>query len=159
MAVLAAIGIIGKIVAPLLGKVFGIVDQMVPDKDLAAKINAQIQMAVMSMNHTEFIEALKSQTAIILAEATGKSWMQRNWRPLLMMVCIAIVANNYILVPWLMVFTSKVAVLVMPDKLWTMMIIGIGGYVGGRTVEKTAATLTGTGVIQKVKDVFKKKQE
>jgi predicted MFS family arabinose efflux permease len=103
-----------------------------------------------------FIEALKSQTQIILAEAQGKSWMQRNWRPLLMMVCIAIVANNYILVPWLMVFTSKVAVLTMPDKLWTMMIIGIGGYVGGRTVEKTAATLTGTGVVDKIKGVFKK---
>jgi hypothetical protein len=156
MGFLAALPIIGKIVGPLLGKVFGVVDQLVEDKDLSAKLKAQIQMAVMSMNHTEFIEALKSQTQIILAEAQGKSWMQRNWRPLLMMVCIAIVANNYIIVPWLMVFTSKVAVLTMPDKLWTMMIIGIGGYVGGRTVEKTAATLTGTGVVDKIKGVFKK---
>jgi hypothetical protein len=133
MGFLAALPIIGKIVGPLLGKVFGVVDQLVEDKDLSAKLKAQIQMAVMSMNHTEFIEALKSQTQIILAEAQGKSWMQRNWRPLLMMVCIAIV-----------------------DKLWTMMIIGIGGYVGGRTVEKTAATLTGTGVVDKIKGVFKK---
>jgi hypothetical protein len=38
MGFLAALPIIGKIVGPLLGKVFGVVDQLVEDKDLSAKL-------------------------------------------------------------------------------------------------------------------------
>jgi hypothetical protein len=158
MGFLAALPIIGKIVGPILSSVFGIVDQMVPDKDLAERLKAQIQMAVMSMDHKEFMGALEAQKSIILAEATGASWLQRNWRPLLMLVCIAIILNNYVIVPWLMVFTTKVAILAMPDKLWTLMIIGVGGYVGGRTVEKTANTLAGVSIGEKVKKLFTKKE-
>jgi hypothetical protein len=75
-----------------------------------------------------------------------------------MLVCIAIILNNYVIVPWLMVFTTKVAILAMPDKLWTLMIIGVGGYVGGRTVEKTANTLAGVSIGEKVKKLFTKKE-
>lgn len=38
-----------------------------------------------------------------------------------MLVIITIVANNYILYPYLSIFTDKVRVLDLPDKLWTLM--------------------------------------
>ncbi|MBI5238441.1 MAG: hypothetical protein HY887_08485 [Deltaproteobacteria bacterium] len=45
-------------------------------------------------------------------------------------------ANNYILYPYLSIFTDNVRVLDLPDKLWQLMEIGVGGYILGRTAEK-----------------------
>lgn len=82
-------------------------------------------------------KARQAQTEIITTEAKGQSWMQRNWRPLLMMIIIIIIANNFIIYPYMNIFTDKVKVLDLPDKLWTLMEIGVGGYILGRTAEKT----------------------
>lgn len=82
-------------------------------------------------------KARQAQTEIIITEAKGQSWLQRNWRPLLMLVIIIIVANNFIIYPYMSIFTDKVKVLELPDKLWTLMEIGVGGYILGRTAEKT----------------------
>lgn len=77
------------------------------------------------------------QGDIVKAEAQGESWLQRNWRPVLMMSIVAIVVNNYILVPYgQMFFPDSVAVLDLPPALWDLMKIGVGGYVVGRTGEK-----------------------
>ncbi len=77
------------------------------------------------------------QGDIVKAEAQGESWLQRNWRPVLMMSIVAIVVNNYIFVPYgSMFFPEKVRVLDLPPALWDLMKIGVGGYVVGRTGEK-----------------------
>jgi len=143
MAFLAALPLIGKIVGPLLGRVFGIVDQMVVDKDEAARLKAAIQMQMMDIDHKEFMSSLQEQASIIKAEATGHSWLQRNWRPILMLIIVSIVANNYLVFPYLSMFTEKSVMLELPDKLWTLMTLGVGGYIGGRTVEKAAEKVAG----------------
>lgn len=76
---------------------------------------------------------------IIMAEANGRSWLQRNWRPILMLVITIIIANNYIFFPYASIFTDKVAMLDLPDKLWTLMTVGVGGYIAGRTIEKVGS--------------------
>jgi len=76
------------------------------------------------------------QTQIIVAEATGQSWLQRNWRPILMLSIVGIVVNNYILVPYLQLFSIPAQVLDLPERLWSLMTMGVGGYVVGRTGEK-----------------------
>jgi hypothetical protein len=148
--VIGVIGLVGKLVAPLLGQVFGTIDKAVKDKDLAMKLKSEIQMNAMSMDHTEFTDTLKSQTAIVLAEAKG-GFLQRNWRPMLMMTFVIIVANNYVIFPYLSMFTEKAVMLDLPGKLWTLMTVGVGGYVGGRTIEKVAGP-----VGDKIKNIFKK---
>ena len=59
-----------------------------------------------------------------------------NWRPLLMLTCIAIIANNYLLNPYLKLFFAAAPLLELPDALWELLKIGVGGYVVGRSVEK-----------------------
>ena len=77
------------------------------------------------------------QGDIVKAEAQGESWLQRNWRPILMISIVAIVVNNYLLVPYgQMFFPGSVKVLELPPALWELMKIGVGGYVIGRTGEK-----------------------
>lgn len=83
------------------------------------------------------------QTNIIIAEATGQSWLQKNWRPLLMLVIVTIVANNYIIVPYIQLFGVQAVMLDLPDKLWNLMTLGVGGYIAGRSGEKIVTTWKG----------------
>ena len=76
------------------------------------------------------------QMQIIIAEATGQSWLQRNWRPVLMISITAIIVNNYILVPYLQLFSVRAVVLDLPEKLWNLMTLGVTGYIAGRSGEK-----------------------
>ncbi len=76
---------------------------------------------------------VQEQASIIKTEAQSQSWLTRNWRPLLMLVCILIVANQYLLSP---IFGWPTTVL--PERLWDLMQLGVGGYVVGRSAEKVA---------------------
>jgi hypothetical protein len=133
-AILGAIPVVGKIIE----KIVGVVDKAVPDKDMAARLKAEIQTSVLTMDHSEIQTLVKEQASIIRAEATGQSWIQRSWRPILMLVIIGIIFNNYALFPYLSLFTDKAVMLELPDQLWGLIKIGVGGYVVGRSGEKFA---------------------
>jgi hypothetical protein len=79
---------------------------------------------------------VNAQKDIIISEAKGESWLQRNWRPILMLVVIAIIANNYLLAPYIGLWTDKVLVLDLPTPLFALLTAGVGGYVVGRSGEK-----------------------
>ena len=83
----------------------------------------------------------EAQSNIIVAEAKGQSWLQRNWRPLLMISITAILVNNYILFPYISMFTDKVTMLEFPGGLWTLLTTGVGGYIIGRSGEKIVKNL------------------
>ena len=40
--------------------------------------------------------------------------------------------------------------LALPPDMWTLMKIGLGGYVTGRSAEKIAKVMTGKGIIERV---------
>ena len=127
------IPVIAAIAGPLVKGMFGIIDQAVEDKDAANKIKAKIAENQQHLIETE----LKGAIEIILAEAKG-NWLQRSWRPILMLVIVSIIASNYLVTPWLAVFGLPVAILELPEQLYTLMTIGVGGYIAGRTGEKVA---------------------
>ena len=129
----ALIGPIAKVVE----KGLDIVDDLVPDKDLAEKLKTEIKSKIMELVHTELIVTINAQKDIILGEVQGQSWFQRNWRPVLMLTIVAIVANNYLLYPYLSLFWAQAPVLELPDHLYSLMKIGVGGYIVGRSAEKT----------------------
>lgn len=118
---------LSAIVGPLLGGLFGLIDKAVEDKDQAAKIKAGLQEQVLTGQMKEIEAAAK----IIAAEAGGDSWLQRNWRPMLMCLFGLIIANNYLVVP---LFGGPMAEI--PPDMWDLLKLGIGGYVLGRSVEK-----------------------
>jgi len=130
------IQILSAIAGPVVKGLFNIIDQTVEDKDAANKIKAEIAAQQHELIQTE----LKGAIDIILAEAKG-GWLQRNWRPMLMLSIMAIVVNNYILFPYLSMWTDKVTVLELPGGLWGLLTTGAGGYVLGRSGEKIAQSL------------------
>jgi hypothetical protein len=77
----------------------------------------------------------KTQTDIVYAETKGNV-LQRSWRPLLMFVGILIIFHNYVLFPYLSIFTNKIQLIPIPGGLWGFMSICAGGYIAGRSAEK-----------------------
>lgn len=126
-----SIPIVGKVLTGVLD----IVDKAVEDKDKANQLKADLTAAFNKTDLTKFQVLIENAAKIILAEAQGH-WLQRNWRPILMISIVAIVVNNYIVFPYLSLWTDKVVVLELPERLFQLMSIGVGGYVVGRTVEK-----------------------
>jgi hypothetical protein len=97
--------------------------------ELISAANAQVMEA-----ETKFAEL---QSRVIIAEAQGSSWLQRNWRPVLMMTFTAILANNFILAPYFSALThGAIKVLEFPTAFWGLLTVGVGGYIAGRTFEK-----------------------
>ena len=116
------------LIGPLVSSLLGVVDKAVEDKDLAAQIKSRLNEQVLNGSMKE----LEAAASIIVAEAQGESWLQRNWRPLLMVLFGAIIANNYMLVP---IFGTPAAEI--PPDMWDLLKLGVGGYVVGRTAEKS----------------------
>ncbi len=115
------------LIGPLIGGLFGLIDKTVEDKDQAAKIKANLQEMVL----TGQMKEIEAAANTIQAEARGDSWLQRNWRPLLMCLFGLIIANNYLVVP---LFGTPMADI--PPDMWELLKLGVGGYVVGRSVEK-----------------------
>lgn len=126
-----------KLLAPLMGVINKVIDKVVPDKQEAMRLQQQVFNEVMTTYRAE----MENATKIVLAEAQGESWMQRNWRPVLMLSVVGIIVNNYILLPWLAVFGFAAPLLALPAELWSLLTIGVGGYVIGRSAEKVAETV------------------
>lgn len=115
------------------------IDGIVNNKADAEKLKAQIQLELLANSSDE----LKHAASIIKAEAQGESWLQRNWRPLLMLSIVAIVVNNYLVYPYLSLFGAPALVLDLPPELFNLMTMGVGGYVMGRSAEKVMANYKG----------------
>jgi hypothetical protein len=123
-------------VAPLAKILFNTVDKAVADKDLAAKLKADLQTQMLQSHTQEFTAAAK----IIEAEAKAGAFAS-SWRPLLMYVLIFILVWNYILGPVVKIFTGAVISFELPGDVWGLLQIGLGGYVVGRSAESVARTM------------------
>ena len=132
-----------SLIASILPSVFGVIDKAVTDKDKAAEIKASVQMQMMSNQSEE----MKQAAAVIIAEAQGSDY-QRNWRPTLMYLIMFLLVFNGVAVPlinaiWGIQLPILDAWKAIPSELWTVLQIGIGGYIAGRSGEKIASSLGG----------------
>lgn len=116
----------------LIPGIFKEIDKAIPDQTAAAQLKASIQSQMMQVDSAEFA----AQVSVIDDEAKGESWLQRNWRPVTMMVFVFIVANNYIIAPYAQAIFDRSVSLPTPPDLWALIKIGLGGYVVGRSAEK-----------------------
>ena len=123
-------------VAPLAKVLFSTIEKAVPDKDLQEKLKAQLQTQLLQSHTQELTAAAK----IIEAEAKA-GWFASSWRPLLMYVLIFILVWNYVIGPVIKVFTGAVISFELPGDVWSLLQIGLGGYVLGRSAESVARTM------------------
>jgi len=135
------IGALLPILAPLIGDVLG---RILPeDQNKRAEIERELNMALVTNGHA--IEQAAAQ--VVMAEAKSEHTITATWRPILMLTITAIVGWNYLLAPIAAVVANyalgqQVALSIpLPDELWNLLMIGVGGYVVGRSGEKIAGKL------------------
>lgn len=121
------LSLLAKVVEPVMSGL----DQLFTSDDERKK--AEIMLKELRNNlASELIgyesELLKAKSDIIKAEANGQSWLQRSWRPITMLTFLVLVVCN------------SFGLLAMPlaPEMWTLLQIGLGGYVVGRSAEKIA---------------------
>ena len=131
-------------VAPLAKILFSTIEKSVPDKDLQAKLKADLQTQLLQSSTQE----LKATASIVEAEAKA-GWFTASWRPLLMYVLIFILIWNYILGPIVKFFFGAAITIDLPGDVWTLLQIGLGGYVVGRSGESIAKSLANKSTTNK----------
>ena len=123
-------------VAPLAKILFSTIEKSVPDKDLQAKLKSDLQTQLLQSNTQELQAAAK----IVEAEAKA-GWFASSWRPLLMYVMIFILIINYIIAPMVKAVFGVSIGFDLPTDVFTLLQIGLGGYVVGRSAESVARTM------------------
>jgi len=78
------------------------------------------------------LELRKLQTQVIVTEAQG-NWLQRSWRPILMLGFGFIVMYNKFFAPAFGLPNAE-----LEGEFWNLLQLGVGGYVIGRSAEKIA---------------------
>jgi len=132
--------ILGNPLSDLLKGASDIIGRFVADPD--KKIQAQedilkLQQDFQSKLIDADVEWAKVQAETIEGEEKSESWLARNWRPITMMVFVFIIAFNFIIAQ---LFSLKL--LPIPQDMWQLLKLGIGGYILGRSGEKIADSVT-----------------
>jgi len=119
------------VLGPILSQVAKSVFPNAEDELKRMEIQARLNEALIA-NQAQ-IEAAAAQ--VIRAEAEGESWLQRNWRPLTMMVFVALIVGKWT------GYTAPGVSEALELRLLGLIEIGLGGYVIGRSVEKVAPVI------------------
>lgn len=117
--------------APILGTV---AKSMFPDPEQQAKAEREMTNAILSHH-----QALESAAASVIKAEAKAGGLASQWRPILMLVFTGIIANNYILAPYVAMFGGVNVILEIPLEMWDLLKIGVGGYIMGRSGEKIAS--------------------
>lgn len=134
---------------PVMQSVASIIDELHTSEEekMQKKVEMmQAQYGILAVALNAETSMAEQQAKIIQAEAQGASWLQRNWRPLLMCSFILILVNNYVLLPYAAALGAPIQPLELPTGAWALLTTGVGGYIGGRTLEK----IGGAGAIKDI---------
>jgi len=129
---------------PLVSAVLDVFERAQKAKMNRAAIEAELRRVMAERIARVAATEITARRDVIIAELRGESWLQRNWRPLVAISFAAVLLFYAIILPVAVDWFGAPPVRV-GDKLlgWIMqtVMIALGGYIGGRTVEKVARVL------------------
>ena len=107
-----------KIVSNVMKEVGGVIETL----SLSAREKQQLQCRITEVLLRWETESQGRQERVLSAEAGG-NWLQRSWRPLVMLAFAAVVlAGMFVDLP----------MLEDSSRFWDLLEIGLGGYIVGR---------------------------
>jgi len=77
------------------------------------------------------MKQMEAKAEIVLAEAKSEHWLTSTWRPITMLTFVALVVLDQ----------TGVLAFRLAGEAWTLLQIGLGGYVVGRSAEKVAPSI------------------
>lgn len=137
MIPLAAIAAVAMQV--LKGPVADIIDKHIADQQSRDKLKAELQQGLV----TALGQQADAQAGVIKAEAESEHWLTANWRPILMLVLMGFLVWIGIILPLIDLAVGAPIPYQprwnqLPAEFWNFLGIGMGGYIGGRSLEKVA---------------------
>jgi hypothetical protein len=135
--------LVKKLAMDIIGKIFGragseitkTIGDTIDNLSTSEEEKLQAKEKLTSTVMAQLVTMAQTQASIINTEAQG-NWLQRSWRPILMLSFGFIIIYRYFVAP---VFNLQA--IELPVNFWDLLNIGIGGYVVGRSVEKVADTV------------------
>lgn len=125
MSILTFIGTIFKPAVDLIDDLHLSKEEEATLKNELEKIQVQVKEKVIDLES----KTIEGQAKIIEAEARSDSWLTKNWRPMVIMSLFCLIVLDYFGV------SSSDG---LPEQAWRTIDIALGGYIGGRSVEKVA---------------------
>lgn len=102
----------------------------------------QARLAMLEMAQRGELAEFTARADIVKTEAASENWLASSWRPILMLTFGALIVARWF--GWAAPNLSEAEYL----KLWSIVELGLGGYVIGRSAEKivpaAAAALKGS---------------
>ena len=116
-----------KTVTNLVSAVGEIVDRLT----LPGREKKQLETDILRLLIAVEEKTISEQAATIREEARG-NWLQRSWRPIVMLVfTLIILAGTFLNLP----------ILADTSRFWDLLEIGLGGYIIGRGSEQLVSSL------------------
>jgi len=125
---------LGEVMDPItavLGIGGKLIDRLWPDPEQ----RAQAQLALMELAQKGELTELVERASIVKAEAQSDHWLAATWRPVLMLTFGALIVARWF--GWAAPNLTEAEYL----KLWSIVELGLGGYVIGRSAEKIVPSI------------------
>lgn len=126
-------------VTGLFGSLIGAIDDWHTSEEEKLEAKGKIFAAQGALLTTVFDyekAQLEAQAEIVKAEAQGESFLQRSWRPIVMLVFVGLIVARWT------GFTAPNLTPELESQLMVLVQIGLGGYVVGRSAEKVAKSIS-----------------
>jgi hypothetical protein len=121
-----------KILDTLLKSVGGVINNLVCSSQDKEKLKSELTTTILS----HYDQVYNLQKEIIVSETRG-NWLQRSWRPIVMLAFAFVVLLGVFI---------EIPLLNDNSPFWSLLELGMGGYVIGRSAEKISCR-----VIDKIK--------
>jgi len=115
---------------PILGTIGAqVAKNLFPDPaDETKRLEAEKAFALETMKQAQAIEVAAAE--IVKAEASSENWLASSWRPVTMLIFVGLIVARWF--GWAAPNLGEDEYL----KLWSIVELGLGGYVIGRSAEK-----------------------
>lgn len=118
-----------KVLSGLVGDIGGIINSL----SISSTEKKELETKMTQVVYSYAGELTRQQAEIVMKETQG-NWLQRSWRPLVMLAFAGVVLlGTMVDIPYLE----------NDSKFWNLIEIGLGGFVVGRSIEGAGRLLPG----------------
>ncbi len=124
------------------GPLMKIIEAHVADLSLRRKLAAEMAQQV----ETHLMQTAELGQQVVMAEVQSEHWLSRSWRPLLMLILMGFLLLAGLILPLADLIAGAPVPFaprwqMLPDGFWNFLAVGMGGYIGGRSLEKVAGAV------------------
>ncbi len=128
------------------GPLAKILESHIADEALRTRLAAEMEQKLLS----HLTRTAELGQSIVMAEVQSEHWLSRSWRPMLMLLLMGFLLLAGLVLPLAdAIMGQRIAFeprwQMLPDGFWDFLAVGMGGYIGGRSLEKVAGAVVQAG--------------